>query len=423
MSVALVEQVWRQYVCRACGLVYDEARGDPDGGLAPGTRFADIPDDWACPICGVTKADFEPYDDVPLLRRSAHSAGSAFGAGGQRGDPGVVIVGAGRAGWQMAEALRQRDGDLPITIISACDAAVYDKPQLSVALHKRLSMDAFAKESAVDAARRLGIRLLAATQALRIDTRASRLRTSRGSLRFRHLVLAHGASPRSLPQLPAALCWRINHLDAYRRFRAVLAVSGEHGDGAAHRSMSSVIIVGAGLVGCELANDLALAGHPVTLLDVEARPLVAVLDAERSQRLLEAWRTLPLQFEGGVRVTAVERVDERQLVVASADGRRFSGAQVVAATGLETPSRLAESAGLAWRNGIAVDAETLATNIATVHALGDCISIDGKASRYIEPIARQARVIADRVTGRVPARYAATSVPIRIKTSSLPLTA
>ncbi len=51
---------WMLFICRACGLIYDEAKGDADSGLAPGTRFADIPDDWACPLCGVTKSDFEP---------------------------------------------------------------------------------------------------------------------------------------------------------------------------------------------------------------------------------------------------------------------------------------------------------------------------------------------------------------------------
>lgn len=44
---------WKKYICRACGLIYDEALGDPDSGIAPGTRFADIPADWVCPLCGV----------------------------------------------------------------------------------------------------------------------------------------------------------------------------------------------------------------------------------------------------------------------------------------------------------------------------------------------------------------------------------
>jgi rubredoxin len=48
-----------KYVCTACGYVYDPEIGDPDSGVAPGTKFEDIPEDWVCPLCGVSKADFE----------------------------------------------------------------------------------------------------------------------------------------------------------------------------------------------------------------------------------------------------------------------------------------------------------------------------------------------------------------------------
>ncbi|MBF0274915.1 MAG: rubredoxin [Nitrospinae bacterium] len=51
---------WR---CVVCNYIYDEAVGDEDGGLAPGTKFVDIPDDWVCPLCGVGKEDFEPYEE------------------------------------------------------------------------------------------------------------------------------------------------------------------------------------------------------------------------------------------------------------------------------------------------------------------------------------------------------------------------
>ena len=52
----------RRWQCFYCGYVYDEALGDPEHGLAPGTRLEDIPDDWACPECGATKGDFQPLD-------------------------------------------------------------------------------------------------------------------------------------------------------------------------------------------------------------------------------------------------------------------------------------------------------------------------------------------------------------------------
>ena len=52
----------KKYVCEVCGYVYDPAKGDPAGGIAPGTPFEDIPDSWACPGCGVGKGDFDPID-------------------------------------------------------------------------------------------------------------------------------------------------------------------------------------------------------------------------------------------------------------------------------------------------------------------------------------------------------------------------
>ena len=47
-----------KYVCNICGWEYDEALGDPDNGIAPGTKFEDLPDDFECPDCGVGKDDF-----------------------------------------------------------------------------------------------------------------------------------------------------------------------------------------------------------------------------------------------------------------------------------------------------------------------------------------------------------------------------
>ena len=49
----------KQYVCTVCGFIYDEAEGIPDGGVAPGTLWADLPEDWVCPLCGAAKSEFE----------------------------------------------------------------------------------------------------------------------------------------------------------------------------------------------------------------------------------------------------------------------------------------------------------------------------------------------------------------------------
>ncbi|HDS62703.1 MAG TPA: rubredoxin [Methanofollis liminatans] len=47
-----------RYQCMVCGYIYDPEKGDPDGGIAPGTAFDNIPDDWSCPVCGAAKSNF-----------------------------------------------------------------------------------------------------------------------------------------------------------------------------------------------------------------------------------------------------------------------------------------------------------------------------------------------------------------------------
>lgn len=53
------EKVYRNWMCIICGWVYEEAIGSAEDGLAPGTRWEDVPDDWVCPDCGASKDDFE----------------------------------------------------------------------------------------------------------------------------------------------------------------------------------------------------------------------------------------------------------------------------------------------------------------------------------------------------------------------------
>lgn len=49
-----------KYICEVCGYIYDPTKGDPDNGIPAGTKFADLPEDWVCPLCGVGKSEFHP---------------------------------------------------------------------------------------------------------------------------------------------------------------------------------------------------------------------------------------------------------------------------------------------------------------------------------------------------------------------------
>ena len=411
-EVLVDEGPWRQFICRACGYVYDEKDGDPDGGLAPGTRYADIPDDWACPLCGVSKQDFDPYDGPssgPVSSRAATRIPSV-----SRARKGVVIVGGGLAGWSTARVLRAKDPDIPITLIAADAADVYPKPALSLAFGQRKSAHDLIASFGADVACDLSVRLVPHAFATAIDAPRKRIRTTRGSFDYDALVLAMGARPIEARTLPADLCWRINALDTWTKLHAVLA-----------RGPARIAVIGAGLVGCELADDLAHAGHAVTVLDPAARPLAAWSTVEQSQRLLDGWTKLGVRFVPSSHIVRVERrsIGGRSVIVINCDDCGFHDADVViAAIGLGIDTRLAKTAGLAIDTGIAVDAATLATSVPGIYAAGDCVSIAGKPCRFIEPIARQAEAIAAAILER-PIETAAFKAPlVRLKTRSAPMT-
>jgi rubredoxin len=59
LPISILEILMKKYQCIVCGWIYDEATGWPEDGIAPGTKWEDVPNDWTCPDCGVSKADFE----------------------------------------------------------------------------------------------------------------------------------------------------------------------------------------------------------------------------------------------------------------------------------------------------------------------------------------------------------------------------
>ena len=397
-------QDWKQFICRACGLIYDERLGDPDSGIAAGTRFVDIPDDWVCPLCGVEKADFEPYEAVSVMPATGGVPLKLTRA------VGVVIVGAGHAGWAAAEAVRAQDALVPITLVTACLGDRYLKPELSIALRRHSSRESLVRETGLASAERLRVRLMTETFAVGLSPALHQLRTTRGNLQYTSLILAQGARP-ALPEvLPAHLCWRINDLDAWVRLKRQLGGTPKH-----------IVIIGAGMVGCELADDFMTAGHQVTLLDVQKAPLATLLPEQASERLRVALEGAGVKFMGTTQVTGVTQLAQGVKSVSLVDAPALECDEVVAATGLVTDTRLAVGAQLTTDRGIVVDPMTLQTSAPDVYALGDCVSINGMPCRFIEPISKQAHAIASAIAGQLDAPYTHSAPVIRLKTHSLPV--
>lgn len=394
----------RKYLCRVCGFVYDEAKGDVDGGLAPGTRYEDIPDDWICPLCGVSKAEMVLMADRPPSRPPARQRAPRADA-----DP-VVIVGGGIGGWSAAQRVRARVPDRNIVLISACDGHAYPKPALSVAVAKGQEADDLIDQRAEEKAAALDLTLRARTRVLRIDVARRRLVTTRGTLQYGDLVLALGAAQIRLPLSGGAVddVLYVNDLGSYRELRTRLS-SG----------VQRVLIVGAGLIGCEFAEDLAAGGYPVTLIDQATLPLAQLAPQAIATALRQALLAKGIVFRGGSRVDTIERGAGEYRVTLD-DGSTLRADVVVSAIGLAPLIKTAVKAGIGTARGVIATASSMRTSAEHVYALGDCAQVNGALYSYIEPIQRQAATLAAALADQVEP-FETRAPLVRVKTPSLPI--
>lgn len=400
---------FRRWVCDACGYIYDEAKGDPDSGLAAGTRYEDIPDDWQCPLCGLKKSDLRPLPEMSAATAARRPARAA-GKGASKGSPEhVVIIGAGIAGWSVAEAIRAGDPDTPVMLVTACDGAFYPKPALSTALANGKSADELAEQNAADRAAELGVEVRTQTRVLKIDSARKRITTAKGGIQYGHLVMALGAQQRELPVAgdAAGEIVRVNDLAAYRRLRERLASGVRH-----------VTILGAGLIGCEFAEDLTTAGYEVSVIDPADYPLASLVPAETGHALRGVLQQKGVGWRFQATLDSLDRSGGRLRATLS-DGDAIETDLVLSAAGLVPNTRVAQKAGLQVANGIVTDV-LMRTSQADVYAIGDCAAVDGRVFAYIEPIRRQAATIAAGLRGeQLP--FSGKPPLVRVKTPSLPL--
>lgn len=406
----------KKWLCIICGLIYDEAEGWPSDGIAPGTRWEDVPEDWICPDCGVGKADFEMIeitDDAPVAAAPAATpapltdavAASATGAQGA-----LVIIGSGHAGYGLAEAVRARDTERDIHVFTADDGGLYSKPALSNAYALGKDAAALLDESALAIEQRLNIRVHAFCVVERIDVEGKRLVTRLGEMEYGQLVMATGAKPIRIPvEGESSALLSVNDRTDYAVMRERLDVLGRK---------ARIVVIGDGLIGCEFANDLAQAGHEVDVVGLAERPLPRLLPEAGSQVLREALSRLGVNWYLSRSVSHVETEGNGYRLTLT-DGSELVADLVVSAVGLTPNIELARSAGIECERGIRVD-DHLATSSPDIFALGDVVEINGQLLPYLAPINAGLRALAATLCGApTPVHY--PLMPVMVKTPVAPV--
>lgn len=320
----------------------------------------------------------------------------------------VVVIGSGLAGYTVVRELRRLDSAVPITLLSADHGGFYSKPMLSNALATGKTPDSILSTTSEQMSGQLGITVQPYTRVDTLDVAANNVYFENGTqLTYSRLVLALGADPIRLP-IPgngADDILSINDLDDYRRFRESL------------ENKRHVAILGAGLIGCEFANDLVAKGYQVSIFDLSPQPLGRLLPSEAGHFFREKLSAAGVKFLLG---TTVEKISKENgyYHLYYKGGGVVQADMVLSAIGLKPRTDLAVAAGIQINRGIVVD-RYLQSSIQNIYALGDCAEVAGRVLPFILPISHAGRALAATIAGNSTLlRYPA--MPVMVKTPACP---
>lgn len=313
---------------------------------------------------------------------------------------GIVIVGAGHAGVQLAASLREEGFEGAITLLSDDPRLPYQRPPLSKAYMKReatadsliLRGPAFYEQKQID------LRLGVAAEAIDRAAHAVRLRSGE-TLAYSRLVLATGGLARPFAVPGADL--------------AGVHVLRDMGDADALRdrleNSKNVVVVGAGFIGLEFAAVAAKAGLNVAIVEVAPRVMGRAVSPALSDFYAEAHRGFGADVLLGMGVAAIVGTGGKASGVKLSDGRVLPADFVVVGIGVVARDGLAKAAGLDCPNGVRVDAQ-LATSDPDIFAIGDVAlhpNAWGNREMRLESVQNatdQARALARTLSG-TPTRY------------------
>ena len=307
----------------------------------------------------------------------------------------AVIIGAGHGGAQAAASLREEGFQGRITLISDERVAPYHRPPLSKAFLKDptagpqfLRGPKFFAEHGID--------LMLETRATSIDRDAGCVTLSDDSaLQFSNLVLALGGRPRRLPIPGADLpgVYSLFALPDAEALRTALQKGGE------------AVVIGGGFIGLEVAATLVVLGFKTTVIEATPRLLGRAVAPLISEHMLQRHRAWGAEILLGESVEKIEGDATGPREVITRSGRRVPATLVVVGVGMTPTIALAEAAGLAIDNGVAVD-DFLRTNDPRIFAIGDCASYPhwsaGRRLRLesVQNATDQGRTVAKAIVGR-----------------------
>lgn len=320
----------------------------------------------------------------------------------------VIVIGTGLAGYNLVKEFRKQDAETPVLMITADDGRNYSKPMLSTGFTKGKTAADLAMADAGKMAEQLNVTIRTNTRVTGVDPEAHTIFIGEEPIEYSKLVLAWGAEPVAVRIEGDAgdHVFAINDLQDYANFRAEL------------EGKKRVLIMGAGLIGCEYANDLSNGDYQVEVVAPSAQVLPTLLPEQAANAVQKGLEGLGVKFHLGPLVTRVNQT-EQGIVADLSNGSQIETDIVISAIGLRPRLDLAVKAGLQVNQGICVD-RLLQTSEADIYALGDCAEVDGKVLLYVMPLMTSARALAKTLAGK-PTEVQYGAMPVAIKTPVVPV--
>ncbi|WP_293786293.1 NAD(P)/FAD-dependent oxidoreductase [uncultured Aeromicrobium sp.] len=276
---------------------------------------------------------------------------------------GTLIVGGGIAALRCAERLRRGGDTDPITIVAAETGLPYDRPPLSkqVLLEPRAGRPVIKNREALDV---LDVHLVEGRRAVRLCRAEQRVELDSGeSLSYDDLVIATGSVPRRLPRLDEAAPHYLRTWDDALRLRDALHAAGR------------VLVLGAGVLGLELAATSRGLGHEVTVVDAAPRVLPRLGGPALSEIVMRLHEQHGIRFVLGATVDAAARTDDGTTILDLSDGTRAEADVVVVAIGAVPETAWLEGSDLAGHDGVETDA-VCRTPDERILAIGDVARVE-----------------------------------------------
>tara|TARA_Y100001936_G_scaffold217220_1_gene228997 strand:- start:10431 stop:11585 length:1155 start_codon:yes stop_codon:yes gene_type:complete len=320
----------------------------------------------------------------------------------------IIIIGSGLAGYTVIREFRKLESEIPIIMLSKDHGGFYSKPMLSNALAKNKTSSTLLNSSAEKMAKQMQavIRPFSKVVAINPSDKSITLQ-NKEKINYSQLVLALGANQMrlSLEGDGTNEMLSINNLDDYCFFQDMI------------KNKKDIAILGAGLIGCEFANDLAISGYNTHVIDINKHPLGNLLPSVGGAFLKRKLEAIGVSFHFNSITRKVEKV-EKKLQLTLTNGKMIQTDILLTATGLVPNISLAKEAGIKVNRGIVVN-HLLQTNFNNIYALGDCAEIDNRVLPFVMPIMHAARALAATLS-KNPTQVKYPAMPILVKTPACP---